>query len=456
MIYNPYEYQKRATQKILDTPYVGLFLGMGLGKTSVTLTAVNELIYQRFEIARVLVVAPLAVAQDTWGRESEKWDHLKHLKIAKILGSAKKRQMAAASDADVYVINRENLTWLVNLYRHSWRWDMVVLDELSSFKSNTSERFKSFKKVRPLISRVVGLTGTPTPKGLMDLWAEMFCLDRGERLGRTLGSYRAQYFKPGRRNGYTVFDWIPNQGAFDTVTKKISDITVAMQTKDYLELPELINNKIFVTLPDQAKKRYRELEKKCFLEFPEDKTVTAASAATVLGKLLQISGGAVYDDTGGYVEIHDEKLKTLEDLIDVTDEPIFCLYGYRHERERLFKRFAKLNPREIHSPEDIADWNAGKIRLLIAHPASVGFGLNLQEGGRTIVWYSLPWSLELYQQANARLYRQGQTRSCIIHHIITSGTADEDVLQRLIAKDTSQQALLDVLSEARARSKRSI
>ncbi len=454
MIYNPYDYQKRATQKILDTPYVGLFLGMGLGKTAATLTAVDELIYNRFEVLRVLVVAPLVVAQDTWSRECEKWDHLKHLKIAKILGSAKKRCRAAESDADVYVINRENLTWLVRLYRNRWKWDMVVLDELSSFKSAKAERFKSFKKVRPLISRVVGLTGTPTPKGLMDLWAEMFCLDRGERLGRTLGSYKDQYFKPGRQNGYTVFDWIPNRGAFETVTKKISDITIAMQTKDYLELPERIDNKIFVALPDTAKKRYRELEKKYFLELPEEKTITAASAATVLGKLLQISGGAVYDDSGGYVEIHDAKLKALEDIIDVTSEPIFCLYGYRHEKERLFSRFAKLNPREIHSSEDIADWNAGKIRLLIAHPASVAFGLNLQEGGHIIVWYSLPWSLELYQQANARLYRQGQTHSVLIHHLLTANTVDEDVLKKLIEKDASEQALLDVLSDARARAAR--
>ncbi len=451
MEWKPHDYQVRAMERILATPYIGLFLEMGLGKTSVTLSAVNELMYSDFEVSRVLVVAPLAVAQDTWSRESEKWDHLRHLKIAKILGTAKKRAEAAESDADVYVINRENLAWLVKLYRNSWKWDMVVLDELSSFKSNRSERFKAFRKVRPMLKRVVGLTGTPTPKGLMDLWAEMFCLDRGERLGRTLGSYREKYFKPGRRNGYTIFDWVPNKGAFDDVLQKISDITVAMQAKDYLELPERIDNQIYVHMSAAAKKQYRELEKKCFLELSEGKIVSATNAAAVMGKLLQLSGGAVYDDTGGYSEIHSEKLKALEDLIDVTDEPIFCLYGYRHEKARLYDRFAKLNPREIRSPADIADWNAGKIRLLIAHPASVGYGLNLQEGGHILVWYSLPWSLELYQQANARLYRQGMREKCIIHHIITEGTVDEDVMRRLILKDTSQKALMEVLSDTRAR-----
>ena len=448
MKFKPYDYQRRAIDKILDQPFVGLFLEMGLGKTVISLTAAWLLMFERFEVARVLVIAPLKVAEDTWSRESEKWDHLKNLKISKILGSAKTRKAAAEAEADVYVINRENVTWITENYLKTWKWDMVIIDELSSFKNNQAERFKSFKKIRPLASRVVGLTGTPNPNGLMDLWAEIYCLDQGERLGKTIGSYRRAYFKPGRTNGYVVYDYIPFPGAQVAITKKISDITVSMKAEDYIKLPERIDNMIQVALPEDAKKQYKKLERERVLEImDEDQTISAASAAAVMGKLLQLSGGAVYEDDGGYAEFHDEKLKALADIIDTASEPVLVFYGYRHERERLLEKFKKLRPREIAGPEDITDWNKGRVDLLIAHPASVGYGLNLQEGGHVVVWYSLPWSLELYQQANARLYRQGQTKPVIINHLIAQGTVDEDVMASLTAKDTTQAALMEALKE---------
>lgn len=450
MKFNPYEYQERAIRKILDTPYVGLFLEMGLGKSVISLTAVKSLIFESFEISRVLVIAPLKVAEDTWSREVEKWDHLHGIQIAKILGDAKTRKAAAESDADVYVINRENLVWLVDHYRDSWKWDMAIIDELSSFKNNQAERFKAFRKIRPLLSRVVGLTGTPNPNGLMDLWAEIFCLDQGDRLGKTIGRYRQAYFKPGRSNGYIVYEYVPYPGAQDAITRKISDITVSMKAEDYLTLPERIDNEIRIQLPEKAKKEYKKLESDHVLElFENEQTITAASAAAVMGKLLQMSGGAVYNDDGGWAEFHDEKIRALADIIDTAQEPVLVFYGYRHERQRLLQKFEKLKPREITGPDDISDWNDGKIRLMIAHPASVGYGLNLQESGHIVVWYSLPWSLELYQQANARLYRQGQTKPVIINHLIAVGTVDEDVVRSLNEKDTSQTALMDALKEKR-------
>ena len=448
-IFKPYDYQKRAIDKVLTEPYTGLFLEMGLGKTVITLTAVQRLIYEDFAVTRVLVVAPLKVAEDTWSRESAKWDHLSDLRVAKILGDVKTRKAAADSEADVYVINRENLVWLTQEYDNRWRWDMVVLDELSSFKNPQAQRFKAFRKVRPLLRRVVGLTGTPNPNGLMDLWAEIFCLDRGERLGRTLGRYRENYFKPGRRNGFVVYDWQPLPGAGEAITEKIKDITVSMTAADYLTLPGRLDQEIRVQLPAVALKQYRELEREHVLDL-DDESVTALSAAAVMGKLLQFSGGAAYNDEGGWTAFHDEKLKALRDIIDTNDEPVLVFYGYRHERERLLQYLADYKPQELGGTATVDDWNEGKIRLLLAHPASVGYGLNLQAGGHVIVWYSLTWSLELYQQANARLDRQGQERTVIVHHLIADGTVDEDVLSRLQQKDTGQRALMESLKERRS------
>lgn len=447
--FKPYDYQKRAIDKVLTEPYVGLFLEMGLGKTVITLTAVQKLIYEDFAVTRVLVVAPLKVAEDTWSRESAKWDHLRDLRVAKLLGDAKTRKAAAESEADVYVINRENLVWLTQEYESRWRWDMVILDELSSFKNPQAQRFKAFRKVRPLLRRVVGLTGTPNPNGLMDLWAEIFCLDRGERLGRTLGRYRENYFKPGRRNGFVVYDWQPLPGAGEAITEKIKDITVSMTAADYLTLPGRLDQEIRVQLPAVALKQYRELEREHVLDL-DDESVTALSAAAVMGKLLQFSGGAAYNDDGGWTAFHDEKLKALRDIIDTNDEPVLVFYGYRHERERLLQYLADYKPQELGGTATVDDWNEGKIRLLLAHPASVGYGLNLQAGGHVIVWYSLTWSLELYQQANARLDRQGQERTVIVHHLIADGTVDEDVLSRLQQKDTGQRALMEALKERKS------
>ena len=448
MRFSPYDYQARAIEKIKNTPYCGLFLEMGLGKTVIALTAARDLIAD-FDIDRVLVVAPLKVAEDTWSREVGKWDHLAGLTVSKILGDRKTRTAAAEAEADIYVINRENLAWLVDEYGNRWRWDMVILDELSSFKNSRAQRFKAFKKVRPFCRRVVGLTGTPNPNGLIDLWAEIYCLDRGARLERTLGRYRDLYFKPGRRNGYVVFDWVPVPGAGDAIARKVEDITVSMKAKDYIELPERIDNDIRVQLTPKAADIYKTLERQHIVELFNGEEITAMNAAAVMNKLLQLSGGAVYADDGGWVPFHDEKLKALDEILDTTTEPVLVFYGYRHERERIIETLAKYDPQELRGPEDISAWNEGRTRLLVAHPASAGYGLNLQEGGRTVVWYSLPWSLELYQQANARLYRQGQTRPVIINHLIADGTADEAVIKSLHRKDTGQAALMAALKERR-------
>lgn len=450
MKFVPYDYQKRAIDKIISLPSVGLFLEMGLGKSVITLTAVKYLIYDELDITKVLVIAPLMVARDTWSRECDKWDHLKSLKVSKILGNAKQREVAVHADADIYVINRENVAWLVENYRNAWKWDMLVIDELSSFKSPKSERFRALKKVRPKFKRIVGLTGTPDPNGLMDLWAEIYLLDGGQRLERTIGAYRRKYFRPGRSNGYVVYDWLPVPGADKVIPKKIKDITVSMLAADYLQLPKRIDRIVSVTLTDDEQKTYRKLEREHLLELDETE-VSAPNAAAVMGKLLQLSGGAVYDDDGGVVEFHSEKLKALEEIIESNSEPVLIFYGYRHERSRILKAFKDYGPRELKSEGDIADWNDGKIRVLIAHPASVGYGLNLQDGGHIIIWYSLPWSLDQYQQANARLYRQGQQKPVIIHHLIATGTVDEQVMKALTEKNTSQAALMHLLDEKKRR-----
>lgn len=441
MKYIPHVYQKRATNEVLIHPAVGLFLGMGLGKTVCTLTAIDELMFNRFEVQQVLVIAPKRVAEDTWSRESEKWDHLNHLKISKVLGTQKQRMAALKAEADIYVVNRENVTWLVNLYRSSWPFDMVVIDELSSFKSNKSQRFKSLKTVTPLIKRIVGLTGTPTPNGYLDLWPQMYLLDRGERLGKTITGYRERYFTPGRRNGYTVFDWDLKDGADKAIQKKLSDICISMKAEDYLDLPERINNNVLVTMDTKARSLYEQMEKDLILQVNES-NITALTAAALGQKLLQMANGAVYDSEGKYVQIHDDKLEALEDILEFNQEPILVFYSFKHDYDRLMKHFKDLKPRTLETSKDIKDWNDGKIRLLLAHPASVGHGLNIQAGGHIIVWFGLTWSLELYQQANARLDRQGQTESVIVHHLIAAGTWDERVMQVLQRKDIGQAAFM--------------
>jgi len=448
MKFMPHDYQQRAIDKVIDEPRVGLFLDMGLGKTVITLTAVWELIYDTFEVSRVLVIAPKRVAEDTWTREHEKWDHLKGLVISRVLGTAEQRRRALAAPADVYVIGRDNVTWLVELCRERKRWpfDMVVIDELSSFKNPQAKRFKALRKVMPQVRRVVGLTGTPSPNGLMDLWAELYLLDQGERLGRTLGAYRERYFRPGARNGFVVYKWIPTRTAQTEIEQKISDICVSMSAADYLSLPKRIDNVIPVTLSTPELQLYKEMEKEQLLTV-DDEDVVALSAAAVMNKLLQIANGRVYAADGAVVQIHEAKIEALAEIVEASSEPVLVFYSYKHDADTIRERFPEA--KALESEADIRDWNNGEIGLLLAHPASVGYGLNLQDGGHVIVWYGLTWSLELYQQANARLHRQGQQRPVIIHHLIAEGTVDEQVMRALQEKDTSQAALLAALKERR-------
>lgn len=445
MKYTPHDYQKFATDKIIELPACGLLLEMGLGKTVSTLTAINELIYDRFEISKVLVIAPKRVADDTWTSEAEKWDHLQHLTFSKILGTAAQREAGLKADADIYLVNRENVVWLVEKLRKCWPFDMVVVDELSSFKSNQAKRFKALRTVRPLINRFVGLTGTPAPNGLMDLWPEVYLLDRGERLGKTITGYRDRYFYPGKRNGFTVFTWEPKAGAEEAIHEKISDICISMKAEDYLRLPEQVVNDIKIRLSPREIQKYQELEREKLMEL-DGEEITALAAAAVWGKLLQLANGAAYGADGKAAVLHDRKLDALEEILEASGgHPVLVFYNFRHDYDRLLDRFRKWQPRTIRTSDDIRDWNAGRIPLLLAQPASMGHGLNIQAGGHIIVWFGLNPSLELYQQANARLHRQGQTEAVIIHRLITVGTVDEDVVKKLETKDERQDSLMEAV-----------
>lgn len=445
MRYNPYHYQAYATQWIIDKKKSALFLEMGMGKSVSTLTAILELMYDYFDVAKVLVIAPLRVASTTWEEEVEKWDHLNELRISKVLGSEKQRVAALYKKADIYIINRENVTWLVEHFDSDWPFDMVVIDELSSFKSSKAQRFKSLKKVRPFIKRLVGLTGTPAPNGLIDLWPQIYLLDGGERLGKTVTGYREKYFLPDKRNQMIVYTWKLKNGAEIAIYEKLSDICVSMKAKDYLELPERMDNVITVELPKKTKEQYEVLEKELILTL-EGTDVLAGSAAVLANKLLQVANGAVYDEDGEVKPIHNEKLKALDELIESAGgKPVLVFYGYQHDKDRLLLHLKKLKPRLLQTDKDIKDWNQGKVQVLLAHPASAGHGLNLQTGGNIIIWFGLTWSLELYQQANARLWRQGQKQSVVIHHIIAKDTIDERVMKALEDKDVSQAALMEAV-----------
>ncbi len=445
MIYRPHLYQTYAINKILDQEAAALFLDMGLGKTSVTLTAVDELIYNYFDVSRVLVIAPLRVAEDTWSRESVKWDHLRHLRIAKVLGSEQQRIAALNSKADIWVINRENTEWLVNYYGKKWPFDMVVVDELSSFKSSKARRFRALRKVRPLIKRIVGLTGTPAPNGLMDLWAQIYLLDRGERLGQTITGYRSRYFNPGKRNRTVIFDWVPKPEAEKAIYQKLSDLCLSMSAEDWLKLPERIDRVVPVKLPPAAKKQYEKLERELLLPLVGG-DVVAGTAAVLTNKLLQMANGAVYDEFGKARAFHDAKLEALGDILEAANgKPVLVFYAYRHDYDRLNTFLRGYKPRALNTSADIEDWNTGLISVALAHPASAGHGLNLQAGGSIIVWFGLTWSLESYEQANARLDRQGQQESVIVHHLVAEGTIDEDVMNVLNRKATGQNALLEAV-----------
>jgi len=385
------------------------------------------------------------VAEDTWAREAAKWDHLRYLRIAKILGPEKQRLAALNIDADIYVINRENVVWLVEHCGKRWPFDMVIIDELSSFKSNKAQRFRALRKVRPLIKRIVGLTGTPAPNGLIDLWPQVYLLDRGERLGKTIRGYRERYFVPGRRNRTTVFNWIPKPEAEKAIYDKLSDICVSMSANDWLELPERIDNFIPVQLSPEAREQYRRLERDLLLPLAGS-DVVANTAAALSIKLLQMANGAVYDENGLAKEIHNAKLEALEDILEAANgQPVLVYYSFRHDLERLQRYLKKHKPRQLKYQADIEDWNRGEIPVLLAHPASAGHGLNLQAGGHIIVWFGLTWSLELYQQANARLDRQGQQQGVIVHHLVAEGTVDEDVKRALEGKALGQEALLSAV-----------
>ena len=414
----------------------------------ITLTAIQDLI-EDFAVWKVLVIAPKRVAEDTWTREHKKWDHLQALRISKVMGSAAQRTAALAKDADVYVIGRDNVQWLINHYtelRKGWPFDMIVIDELSSFKNPQAKRFRALKKALPCTKRVVGLTGTPSPNGLMDLWAQVYILDRGERLGRTIGSYREKYFRPGKRNGYVVFQWEPVKGAQQAIEDKLRDLCVSMSAADYLELPDRIDRVTPVALTERERKAYETMERESLIELESSEdAVVGLNAAAVMNKLLQIANGRVYTSEGQILRVHEEKLDALEEIADTAQGPVLVFYSFRHDLDAIRERFP--DARTLEKASDIEDWNAGRIAVLLAHPASVGYGLNLQAGGHVIVWYGLTWSLELYQQANARLYRQGQEHTVIVHHLVAEGTVDEQVMEALKRKDTSQEALLAALKE---------
>lgn len=426
--------------------YSWIWAWVEYGKTVSTLTAVDELLFLGL-VYKVLVIAPLRVAEDTWSTEVQKWDHLKHLKISKILGTKKERENALMVNADIYVTNRENVDWLVGECFGRWMFDMVVIDELSSFKSSKAKRFRSLRKVRPYFKRIVGLTGTPAPNSLIDLWPQVYLLDGGKRLGKTIGSYREQYFTPGNRNQFVVYNWNLKEGAAEAIESRISDICISMKAKDYLDLPERIDNSIEVKLPESAMQKYKELEKDLVLELGKE-DITAANAAVLTNKLLQMSNGAIYSENKAVIEIHEEKLKALLEIIEAANgKPVLVFYTFKHDFDRIVKFLGskKLKAVGLKDSADIKKWNEGKIPILLIHPASAGHGLNLQYGGNIITWFGLTWSLELYQQANARLHRQGQKETVVINHIIAKNTVDEDVMKSLGSKEVNQNILLEAV-----------
>lgn len=447
-INNLHNYQKVCVQHIISHPFCGVFLDMGLGKTISTLTAIEALKFDYCEINTVLVVAPKRVAETVWEEEAKNWDHTKHLKFSKIIGTERQRLAALKIKADIYVISRDNIAWLCSLYAAKLPFDMLVIDELSSFKAHQTQRFKSLRLARPWFKRVVGLTGTPAPNGLINLWSQMYLIDRGERLEKTITAYRSRYFRPGASNGYVVYSYNLLADSERLIQEKIKDICISMRAEDYLEMPERIDNFVRVTLPDKLYDAYKKFEKDSVItlanEAQEGATINAVNAAALSNKLLQFANGAMYDENKNIVPIHDLKLEALKEIIDTSNgKPILVAWTYQFDRDRIKSYFRNLNPRELKTAQDINDWNAGKVQLMLAHPASAGHGINLQAGGNIIVWYGLTWSLELYQQFNARLYRQGQKQHTIIHHIVTSKTHDEDVIKALKSKDKTQNNLMN-------------
>ncbi len=453
MKFVPHDYQRYCINRALIDTKLADLLDMGLGKTVITLTAINDLKYNRFQVSKVLVIAPKKVAEKTWSKEAEKWDHLGMLRIIPVLGSQQKRIKALNTPGDVYVTNRDNVVWLVQYYRNAWPFDMVVLDELTSFKNHEAKRFKALTWVRKFMTRVIGLTGTPSPNGLLDLWAQMYLIDEGERLGKTFEGYRQRYFEPAQRDENRILSYQPKPGAEEAIHRLLADICISMKAEDYLELPDCIYNIVPVVLDSKAEATYKKLEREMLLELDEG-TVDAGSAAVLTGKLLQLCNGAVYayDQTEEQqvIEIHNCKIEAFLELIEgLNGKPVLVFYNFKHDLERIKQALHKFDPklvvRKLDKPQDEDDWNAGKINVLLAHPASSAYGLNLQQGGNHVIWFGLTWSLELYQQANKRLHRQGQTEKVIIHHLVVEGGRDEDVMMALEDKGNTQDRLLNSL-----------
>lgn len=449
MEFKPHAYQSYCISKILEIPKLGLFLDMGLGKTVITLSAVRELKYNRFQVRKVLAIAPKKVAEGTWTREKDKWDHTKMLRVSPVLGSQAKRIRALNTPADIYVTNRENVCWLVDYYRNDWPFDMVVVDESSSFKSHKAKRFKSLAGVSSRITRMVLLTGTPSPNGLNDLWAQVFLLDGGERLGRRYTQFRERYFDPGDRGNNVIYNYKAKHGSEQSILGKISDICISMKAEDYLQLPDITFHEIPVELDPKARKAYAELERKMVLELPDaGEDISVTSAAALSNKLLQLANGAVYDEDHSVHEVHNCKIEAFLELVEsLHGKPVLVFYNFRHDRDRLLKVLDRtgLTVRELKTPEDEDDWNHQRVDVLLTHPASSAYGLNLQQGGNHVIWFGLTWNYELYTQANKRLHRQGQMERVIVHHLVCPGTRDEDVMQALSRKDDVQSWVMESL-----------
>ena len=448
---NLHNYQKACVQHIIANPYCGVFLDMGLGKTVSTLTAINYLMNDYCEINSVLIIAPKRVAESVWQEEAEKWEHLKNLSFSKIVGPKLQRLNATRLKADIHIISRDNIAWLCTLYGGKLPFDMVVIDELSSFKSYKSVRFKAMRTARPYIKRFVGLTGTPAPNGLIDLWPQIYLMDRGDRLEKTITRYREKYFRPERTNGHIVYSYRLLSDSEQAIHKKIQDICISMRADDYLEMPMRTDNYINLKMPNSLKKRYDDFEKNKVLDLlshndseNELNEISAINAAALSNKLLQFANGAIYDENKNIFPIHDIKLEALKEIVENSNgQSILIAWTYQFDRDRILEYLKEYKPRELKTKKDIDDWNNNKIQVMLAHPASAGHGLNLQAGGNIIVWFGQTWSLELYQQFNARLYRQGQQNHVIIHHLILLGTHDEDVVKALKNKDTKQNALMN-------------
>lgn len=457
MKYVPHNYQLHAEEHVIEHAGAGILMDMGLGKTVVMLTAISKLI-ECGEVRKVLVIGPKNVAEHVWTGEVEKWDHLKGITVSKVLGKEKQRKEALKAKADIYIINRENVVWLIAHLGGAFPFDMLVVDESSSFKNPSAARFKALRVVLPKIKRNVIMTGTPVPNGLLDLWPQIYILDRGKRLGETFTSYRNKYFKPGDRNGYIIYDYELKGKEKETrdllgediyqkeIYEKIGDICISMKSEDWLELPERIDRIVPVHLSSKVRQQYEDFECEQVLALEDVEHISAVNAAALTNKLLQFSNGAVYDDTGKWHEVHTAKLEALEEIIESANgQPVLVLYSFIHDRERIMSRLKRYKPVEIRTKGSVDKWNRKEIPILLGHPASMGHGLNLQAGGNIIVWFSVPWSLELYQQANKRLHRQGQTQSVIIHHLVCPGTMDEDVLRAQDTKARSQEALLQAV-----------